>query len=41
MHACNKEVRFAAQVHEGDDRAERRGLGARMDASDAQCADAF
>lgn len=31
-----KEVRFAAQVHEGDDRAERRGLGARMDASDAQ-----
>jgi hypothetical protein len=31
-----KEMRFAAQVHEGDDRAERRGLGARMDASDAQ-----
>ena len=36
MHACNKEVRFAARVHEGDDRAERRGIGARMDASDAQ-----
>ena len=29
-----KEMRFAAQVHEGDDRAERRGLGARMDASE-------
>ena len=33
MRACNKEVRLAAQVHEGDARAERRGRGARMDAS--------
>ena len=36
MRACNKEVRLAAQVHEGDARAERRGRGARMDASDVR-----